>query len=337
MDRLYRVSSLLFLFVSTSFPGHASNAKVWAGVRPDSSVAQVAPLNLRNVQHAYGLTDTKPKQKGTLTVDMDGVTFTGKSSKSVIPAHSIVAVNAGNQRVELWGMKGRLLRMAIPNGGGLAAAGVMHHKLGMLTIEFRDDKGGYHGAVFLMGSDEAERALQSFSGMPMVDRNSPDAVCEASSVQPRSVLVAAPSWDGAEVPAAYRALVYERLVDRLQRTVGVDHVFRDGENQDRRRCPSYTIKISIAGFKAGSQVKRATMGPVGMFVGTTQMTFDATITDASGKLNTTKQIRATVRGESESMNVTDGVAKKLAKHYHQALKDFEKTSERNTSSARPKP
>jgi hypothetical protein len=63
-----------------------------------------------------------------------------------------------------------------------------------------------------------------------------------------------------------------------------------------------------------------------MFVGTTQMKFDVTFTDASGKLNSSEQITATMRGESESTDVADRVAKSLAKHYAAVLKNADKSS-----------
>ena len=45
------------------------------------------------------------------------------------------------------------------------------------------------------------------------------------------------------------------------------------------------------------------------------MGFDAAITDASGNLDLREQTKATVRGESESTNVADGVANKFAKQF----------------------
>ncbi len=267
----------------------------------------------------------KKNEKGTLTVNSNGLTFAAKASSSTVPSRLIVAVSSGNQRVELWGMKGRLLRMAIPDGGGIAAAGFMHHRVGMLTVEFNDNRGGYHGAVFYLPANEAERALQSFAQLPTVARDAAADVCRAP-VEPSSVLVSAPAWDQAEVPAAYRALVYEHVVDRLQRVQGVSHVYRDGEVNAASACPQYTVHISITGFSQGSQVKRAVMGPVGMFVGTTQMRFDTTFTDASGRWDTHDQVKATVRGESESTNVADSVAKTIAKHYASAKKEYEKAS-----------
>jgi hypothetical protein len=144
------------------------------------------------------------------------------------------------------------------------------------------------------------------------------------------VLVAVPAWDQAEVPAAYRALVYEHLLDRLRQVKGAGRVYRDGATNGHQGCPQYRMQLSISGFKQGSQVERAVMGPVGFFAGTTQMTFDATITDASGRVSMQEQVKATVRGESESTNVAAEVAKKLAKRYSAVLT---KTGDIRTASA----
>jgi hypothetical protein len=157
-----------------------------------------------------------------------------------------------------------------------------------------------------------------------------DAVCQ-NAIEPKSVLVSAPNWDQAEMPAAYRALVYEHLVDRIQSTKGVSHVYRDGEGNGKNACPQYTVHISIAVFREGSSVKRAFLGPAGMFVGTTQMKFDVALTDASGKLNSSQQITATIRGESESTGVADRVAKDVAKDYAKALKNADKSNAAKTS------
>jgi len=277
-----------------------------------------------SVQHAYGLPDTKKNSKGTLTVNHDALTFVTKASTFSLPHREIVAVSTGNQRVELWGMKGRLLRMAIPDGGGIAAAGFMHHRVDMLTVEFNDSRGGYHGAVFYLPANEAEHALQSFAQMATGAREHPTGACHAGPVNPESVLVSAPTWDQTEVPAAYRALIYEHLIDRLQKVKGIGHVYRDGEIDAEPGCPQYTVQIAIAGYNAGSQVKRAVMGPIGMFVGTTNMKFDVTFSDATGALSTQEQVKATVRGEAESTNIADNVAKTIAKHYATTKKGFEK-------------
>jgi hypothetical protein len=234
-------------------------------------VPQSEAWTASKVQHVYGLPETKPNDTGRLAVNSDGLTFSGKSSTYTIPRSSLIAVSSGNERVELWGMKGRLVRMAIPNGGGLAAAGIMHHKTTMLTTEFRDGRGGYHAAVFYVPEDAAARVLASFSQSPLQDGSSASdreetaQTCQSSSSVPRSVLIADPIWNGEEVPAAYKALVYEHVIDRVQRIDGVVHVYRAGEVSGSDGCPQYTLTISIVNFKQGSQVKRAVMGPAGFF------------------------------------------------------------------------
>ena len=290
--------------------------------------SQAVEWTSRQVQHLYGLPDAKPKDKGTLTLSPAGLSFTGEASRSTIPRQSVVAVSAGNQRVEIWGMKGQILRAVIPDGGGVAAAMMMHHRVDMLTVEFVDKQGGYHGAVFFLPANEATRALESFSKTPIVPRDPISKACQDSFVRPHSLLLAAPHWEQVQVPAAYRALVYERLLDSLRQVKGVDRIYRDGENNAEQGCPQYTMQLSISGFKEGSQVKRAVLGPAGFFVSTTQMTFEATVTDASGKVTLREQIKATVRGETESTNVAGSVAKKLAKHYSAVL---QKAGENNSS------
>ena len=303
------------------------------GTPAAASTIHIDPWTAREVQHAYGLPETKPHAKGALIIDNAGLTFNGKASRYIIPWGDTVAISNGSERVEMWGTTGRLVRMAIPNGGGLAAAGVMHHKVHELTVEFRDRKGSYHGAVFFLPDRDATRVLDIYtrSVRPMQQHVDMSAIpaesaptCQNS--ESRSVQVAAPAWKDTQVPAAYRAMVYEHIVDRMKRAGGVGHVFRDGEVGAQPVCPQFTVSISIVSFRPGNQVQRAMTGPVGLFAGTTQMVFNATIRDASGRLNSSQEVKATVRGEGESKNITDGVAKKIAKSYANTTKQFEKAT-----------
>ncbi len=323
-------TALVLAFHAIFFVPHRASAETLQADR-SAPVWQSA-----KAEHIYGFSELKPHIKGTLAVSPDSVTFWNKAGKTSIDRYTVTAVSAGNQRVELWGVTGRLIRMAIPQGGGLAASTVMHHRVDMLTVEYRDQRGAVHGAVFFLPAHQADQALQRISQLP-APCSSPEAVPEQpvrtaldvvpdcqDSVEARSVLVAAPNWDETNVPAAYRALVYEHVVDRLRRTEGAGRVYRDGENNVPKVCPQYTIHISVTGFKQGSQVTRAMLGPVGMFVGTTQMKFDTALSDTSGSVDLHKQIKGSTRGESESTGVADSIAKSIAKQYAGVLKDANK-------------
>jgi len=309
-----------------------------------STGVSIAPWTGQNVQHAYGLPELKPKAKGSITVDNNGFTFTGKSGLYAIPWAEITAISSGNERVELWGTKGRIVRMLIPNGGGIAAAAVMHHKVNELTVEFHDKRGAYHAAVFFLPGVDAEHVLKSSTlavpslkdPVAVASLDSPVLSCEGATVVTGAVLVSPPTWTQSDVPAAYRASVYEHIIDRLQKVQGVGHVYRAGESGVQPMCPQFTVAISIVSFKPGNQVVRASTGPIGFFANTTQMVFNATITDASGRLNKTVLLKATVRGESESLTIADGVAKKLAKLYATNLKTFNASAPVNPGTA-PRP
>lgn len=311
---LLSFQSLLF-FVSAT-----STADAQLGVQAGDGSSQAAVWTTRDAQHVYGLPEAKPNEKGTLALSATDLTFTGKTGNLAILRKDLIAVSVGNQRVEMWGMKGRLLRMAIPDGGGLAAAAFMHHRVSVLTVEFSDSKGGYHGAVFYLQSADADRAIHAFAETSSVPREAKSNACQFAAAYPRSLLVQAPVSELTDLPAAYRVLVYEHLIDRLRKARGVERVFRDGESSGDHLCPQFTLGLSVSGFKQGSQVERAVMGPVGLFMGTTQMTFDMNVTGLSGAMNVREQVKATVRGESESMSVAGSVAKKIAKQYSAALK-----------------
>jgi len=332
MNRLTGTCFFLCLHVAACIPNCVGIAEAQTSGASEVTRPLIAEWTSPKVEHAYGLPETKAHQKGTLTINSGGLTFTGKSGSYNVPRSGLLAVSSDNERVELWGMKGRILRMAIPNGGGLAAAGVMHHKVNMLSVEFKDLRNGYHAAVFYVPAGEAEHVIASFTDLPPTQHGSstpnletPVSTCQNGSISPRSVLINMPTWNQTEVPAAYRAFLYEHAVGRLQRLEGIGHVYCEGESLGQKSCPEYTIHVSVSAFNQGSQVKRAMMGPVGMFVGTTQMSFNVNITDTTGQLNFTEQLKATVRGESESKNVADGVAKTIAKRYVSETKKFEKT------------
>lgn len=279
-----------------------------------------------DVQHVYGFPDVSPHKKGSLMLTSDDLTFTGKSGSAAISRASITAVSSGNERVELFGITGRIMRMAIPDNGGLAVAAFAHHRIDMLTVEFRDARGGDHSAVFFLGMNQAAEALRSFAldGKPARTIVAPS--CKNGLTEPGSMLIMAPDWSGAQVPVVYQGLVYEHLVERFRKAKSVARVYRDGERLPAGLCPQYTVHLSVTGFKLGSSVKRAMLGPMGMFVGTTQMVFDVKLSDRTGGVSIERQVKATIRDESESTNVADKIAKSFEKRFEKAVKASEKTA-----------
>jgi hypothetical protein len=286
-----------------------------------AAVARPSGWSSTRAIHVLGMTDVKASENGILTITPAHLAFTAKSASSTIDLPSIVSLSAGNESVELWGMKGRLMRMAVPYGGGAAFATFMHHQRDMLTVEFVDSQGGYHGAVFYLPGNEAEQALRSITPSPGTAHHRPGLPCPIASRVPHSITVKQLTPDQSDLPAAYRVLIYEHIIDRLHRAP-LSVVHRDEASDGRGDCSQYTMRLSTTAFKPGSQVKRASMGPAGFFVGVTQITLDLEITDARGTTVIRDQIKASQRGESESMNVIDKIAQEVVKKWAREQKQL---------------
>lgn len=291
-----------------------------AGKQPAGSQPAITEWSSAQAEHIYGFPEVKAKDKGTLQITAQALSFSSKTGSAAIPLSSILAVDSGKERVELWGVKGQLLRMAMPNGSGLLAATVMHHRIDMLTVEFLDPQNGYHAAVFLLPAKEADRAVKAIHVDPEPRPGYVWSTCDKTLIRSRTIRVPLPAWNEMGIPAVYRALVYEHVIDELQKSGQFDHVYRDGEEDAQHGCAQYTAQISLMDFKAGNQVERASMGPVGMFLGTTQMLLDVRVTEAGGKTLFQEQARATIRGESESTKVAASIAKKLVKKFTKTWK-----------------
>lgn len=292
-------------------------AQVDASVNQSPAVVLTSEWTSTHAIHVLGMPDVKAKENGTLTITPQRLTFTGKSASSSIDVPSIVAISAGNERVELWGMTGRLMRMAVPYGGGAVFATFMHHRRDMLTVEFVDGQGRYHGAVFYLPGEESEQALRTispFTPSPVAYHDARSRPCLVAEMSPNAILVKQLTTDQFDFPEAYRVLVYEHIIDRLREVHGSE-VHRDVMTDGGADCSQYTMRLSTTAFKPGSQVERASTGPVGFFVGVTEITLDLEITDAKGATVLRDQIKATERGESESMNVIDKIARQVAKKW----------------------
>jgi len=326
VECMKRIVSGSFIFLASciimceSYPARAAATSLVQNQRNGTSTPVWASSR---AQHLYGLPRIKSGDRGMLRLDAMGLSFAGKSADFSVEWHSIISVSAQNETVELWGSKGRFIRMLIPFSGGLALAAVTHHRVDELTVEFRDSRGGYHGAVFLLPLGEAERALKDSSQFADLHRESPDPACEGGSFQPDSVVVQVSKQPLTDVPAAYRALVYEHLVNRLRDLRGVRVVYREGQAMDQDKCPQFKLQVVIAGFQLGSQVLRASTGPLGMFLSPTQLNLDATFTDASTGQRTAEHFNSTVRDDSENTKVAGKAARLLARHFSSALKRFE--------------
>jgi hypothetical protein len=122
-----------------------------------SAAAQNSPgSTILEAKCVIGLEDIKPGAKGTLASLPTGLEFTAGKKKADITISSIQDVFTGQDtKQDVGGMSGTLVKAAIPYGGGRVVS-LFTHNVDVLTVEYLDSGGGFHGTIFVLPASKAE-------------------------------------------------------------------------------------------------------------------------------------------------------------------------------------
>jgi hypothetical protein len=142
----YLSVSLLLLSAPVVFSGQTNKPKA---AETSSSVP--------GVQCVIGLEGVKPGSKGTISVQGGALHFDQEKKKSEIgvPVPAILDIYLGNEsRQDISGLGGTAVKAAIPYGGGRVLS-LFSHKVEVMTVEYTDANGGFHGAIFVLPEGHA--------------------------------------------------------------------------------------------------------------------------------------------------------------------------------------
>jgi len=116
---------------------------------------QTAPSVVQaNVKLVIGGETIKNNSVGTLSVVGNSLQFATDKAKVEVDASSIQDISTNeDSRQDITGAA-HFATMAIPYGGGRALA-LFSHQVDVLTVEFKDANGGFHGAVFVLPQGQA--------------------------------------------------------------------------------------------------------------------------------------------------------------------------------------
>ena len=141
-----RVSAIGVLFVAT-----AASAFGQQLATPQASQTTSIP----HVKCVIGLENIKPNIKGTLSLLPNGLEFATGKNKVDISTASIQDIFTGQEsRQDVSGPAGTLAKSAIPYGGGRIVS-LFSHNVEVLTVEYVDSNGGFHGTVFVLSTGNA--------------------------------------------------------------------------------------------------------------------------------------------------------------------------------------
>jgi hypothetical protein len=142
------------------------------------------PFSIRTT-HLLGLPNTKSNCKGTLSAQDNMLRFQ-QSGKPVaeIDIASVRHVFLGEEGVQVGGLPMKIGKTAAPYGGGRVVSLFAHKKYDTLTLEYVDNNGGLHGAIFQLEKGQGElvrnelvaRGVSSSSGEDQLTKQSTSEV-----------------------------------------------------------------------------------------------------------------------------------------------------------------
>ena len=111
--------------------------------------------SIPHVKCVIGLENIKANSKGTLSLLPNGLEFATGKNKVDISTASIQDIFTGQEsRQDVSGPAGTVAKAGIPYGGGRIVS-LFSHNVEVLTVEYVDSNGGFHGTVFVLSPGKA--------------------------------------------------------------------------------------------------------------------------------------------------------------------------------------
>jgi hypothetical protein len=268
--------------------------------------------------HLIGYEGAAQGESGTLEIEQGDISFLASKGTARVDRHQIVAASEDDERRETGGAAGKVLRIAIPYGGGALLGAFSQKQVGLLTLDYRDAQGGFHSAVFVMAKTDAVAAAEHLSSH---DPSDPTTTATApglclNGVDPLALRVSAvQASPGVLLAPEYRAVLYEHLLELSAAKPHFDRVFRDGDPAGK--CAPFVLSLQVERLSKGSGVTRTVSGPAGLFTSVTRLRVHAVVTDQSGRVLLDKVDISSKRGDTESLNAANSAAEKVAKSLKQ--------------------
>jgi hypothetical protein len=110
-----------------------------------------------HVTHLLGFEDVRQNANGQLRIQGDMVQFERNGSPCAqVSIHSIQDISLGTEDKQIGGVPMTLGKAAVPFEGGRAISLFSHKQYDTFTVEYLDNNGGFHGAIFRMNKGQGQ-------------------------------------------------------------------------------------------------------------------------------------------------------------------------------------
>jgi hypothetical protein len=284
----------------------------------DSTPELTAPLR---VSHVLGFEGILGNANGDLSINGDVLRFQkADGSTAQIMLSSIRDVVLGEQDKEVGGTPMTLGRAAAPFGGGRVIALFAHKKYDIVTVEYSDPAGGFHGALFQMNKGQGQVLRHALlPGGAHVDRSEDQAVPAAletslnvltaqASTGPWSVQIDQVDPGKVNIEPAFRMAIYENLVDALTKTKQFKEVLRSGDRNIDSLPAVLILKTTVEAYTPGSETRRA----VTTISGATKLRVRSQLCTRDGNVVLETLVDGNVRFFGSNLRATHTLARNVA-------------------------
>ena len=288
------------------------------GVQPSKKI-------VLDAYHLCGFGQTKPNSRGLLSISRNRLIFdSSKRSEIILPA-SITAFDIDSESRASLASKTMRPIQASPYLSSLVADVAPRLADDVVTLDYRDERGGLHEAVVLVPKNIGHGFASYLSNMQVpeiVPSASPAPIEEpagnskAKSKKPcedcahyTGIRLGRVEIAAEGIPASVRALLYEDLVSQLQSSGYFVEVLRSGEQPSNSAGSLAQIQISVQSFTRGKSLARQ-VAPIG---GRTQLLAGVQITSPSGRVVFGRTLTAALSGHGDDLEVCELMSKKIVK------------------------
>jgi len=248
----------------------------------------------------------KHNAHGSLGTSADGLTFESKGKTTKVAATSLEKVSVGSNERETGGLPVTAAKMAIPYGGGRVVSLFAHEKYDTLTVEYRDDNGGYHGMLFNVPKGQAD-SLQTAIGqiaaktpappMASTDKNNSGWAIEVEPVNPGDTAVS----------PEFLVATYEHLIEELEKSHKYVAVLRGGDSNAAKYGKLLVLKTDVQKFVHGNEEARA----VTTVKGWTKLAVKMHLQTSDGRDVLDKDLESNVRFYGNNLRATKTLASSM--------------------------
>jgi hypothetical protein len=285
-------------------------AAVGVAFAGQASASTEATSQWQGVQHVIGFDGVPASAKGDLEVGTKGIAFFAGNQWKSVPLSRIESAQVGSERQETGGKVGKVTRVLVPYGGGALVGLATQRGVGLLSIRYRDSQDGLHETLLLMPQAQAIEAQQALVTLirPDSGHHNSASQCSLKGSFP-AIRIAVENED--RVAPEYEAAIFEHLVADVRGLWPEAAIFRG--LQEQSTCRAVTLTLKLVDLQKGNAVKRASTGPLGLFIGVTRVEADVLLQGLKGNEISEHSYKASRRGDRESLGVASSIASSITK------------------------